>query len=94
MNKAISTHGGTTLNDFTESNHSGQFRRETMGYDPFGNPYRRVWGYYVSAPGGKVVRPPSGAKRFLSLVQDEMIGDHYSVACSIKVTMEKWYHDK
>jgi hypothetical protein len=40
------------------------------------------------------VRPPNGAKSFLSLVQDEMIGDHYSVARGIKVTMEKWYHDK
>jgi hypothetical protein len=27
-------------------------------YDPFGNPYRKVWGYYVTAGGG------SEAKKF------------------------------
>ena len=46
-------------------------------YDPFGNPYRKVWGYYVTAPGGQVKRPPNDDKSFLSLVQDRMIGDHY-----------------
>jgi hypothetical protein len=79
MNKAISTHGGTTLDDFTESNHSGRFRRQTFGYDPFGNPYRNVWGYYVTVPGGQVQRPPDGKHSFLSLAQDKMIGDHYTV---------------
>jgi hypothetical protein len=55
MNRAISKHGGTALDDFTESNGTGRFRRVTSGYDPFGNPFRRVWGYYVTAPGELVV---------------------------------------
>jgi hypothetical protein len=38
MNRAISTHGGTTLDDFTESNQTGRFRRETRGYDPLAIP--------------------------------------------------------
>ena len=80
MNKAISTHDGTILDDFTESNHTGRFRRQAFGYDPFGNPRRNVWGYYVTAPGGIVQRPPDGKNNFLSLLQDKMIGDHYSVA--------------
>ena len=42
LNRAISTHGGTTLDDFTESNRSGRFRRKAEGYDPFGNPSRKV----------------------------------------------------
>jgi hypothetical protein len=42
MNKAISTHGGTTLDDFTESNQTGQFRRQARGHDLFGNPLRNV----------------------------------------------------
>ena len=76
MNKAISTHGGTTLDDFTESNQTGRFRRQTIGHDPFGNPKRNVWGYYVTAPGGIVECPPDG-KSFIS--SDKTIGDHYSV---------------
>jgi hypothetical protein len=80
MNKAISTHGGTTLDDFTESNQSGQFRRKTYGCDPFSDSKRQVWGYYVTAPGGLVERPSDGKKNFLSLAQDKAIGDHYSVA--------------
>jgi hypothetical protein len=79
MNRAISIHGGTALDDFTESNRSGRFRPETIGYDPFGNPKRNVWGYYVTAPGGQVGRPPDGKMNFLSFLQDKMIGDHYSV---------------
>ena len=54
MNKAISSCGGTTLDDFTESNQTGRFRRRTFGHDPFGNPRRNIWGYYVTAPGGIV----------------------------------------
>ena len=80
MNKAISSCGGETLDDFTESNRTGRFRRQAKGNDPFGNPRRTVWGYYVTAPGGIVERPPDGKKNFLSLLQDKMIGDHYSVA--------------
>ena len=83
MNKAISTHDGTILDDFTESNHTGQFRRQAFGYDPFGNPRRNVWGYYVTAPGGLVQCPPDGKNSFLSLLQDKMLGDHYSVARSV-----------
>lgn len=70
MNRAIAIHGGgTTLDDFTESNHSGVFRRVTRGCDPFGNPRRNVWGYYITAPGRQVERPPDGEKSFLSLLQ-------------------------
>ena len=88
MNKEISTHAGTTLDDFTESNHSGRFRRETYGYDPFGNPYRKVMGYYVTAPGGQEARPPNGAKSFLSLVQDEKIGGIITV--SLAASKSPW----
>ena len=80
MNKAISSHDGTILDDFTESNQTGRFRRQAKGHDPFGNPRRNIWGYYVTAPGGVVERPPDGKKSFLSLLQDQSIGDHYSVA--------------
>ena len=80
MNRAISKHGGTALDDFKESNCTGRFRRVTYGSDPFGNPKRKVWGYYVTAPGGLVARPPDGKNSFLTLLQDEMIGNHYSVA--------------
>ena len=52
MNRAISIHGGTALDDFTESKRSGRFRRGSRGCDPFGNPKRNVWGYYVTAPRG------------------------------------------
>ena len=38
MNKAIGTYGGTTLDDFTESNQTGQFRPQVTGDDPIGNP--------------------------------------------------------
>ena len=80
MNRAISVHGGSTMDDFTESNHTGRFRHQAYGYDPFGTPKRKVMGYYVTAPGGGVERPPDGKKSFLSLLQDQNIGDHYSVA--------------
>ena len=80
MNKAIATHGGTTLDDFTESNQTGRFWRQGKGHDPFGNEKRTVWGYYVTAPGGLVKRPPDGKKSFLALLEDKKIGDHYSVA--------------
>ena len=83
MNKAISTHDGTILDDFTESNQTGRFRRQAYGYDPFGTPKRKVMGYYVTAPGGVVERPPDGKKSFLSLLQDQSIVDHYSVARSV-----------
>ena len=42
-----------------------------------------MWGYYVTAPGGIVEHPPDGKKNFLSLAEDEIVGDHYSVTHSI-----------
>jgi len=74
MNRAIASHDGTTLDDFTETNQSGRFRRQTFGKDPFGNPYRRIWGYYVTAAGGQVARPPDGEKSFLSLLKTKQLG--------------------
>jgi len=69
-----------TLDDFTESNQTGQFRRSSIGRNLFGNPKRKIWGYYVTNPGGMVQRPPDGKKSFLSLLQDDWLNDHYSVA--------------
>jgi hypothetical protein len=80
LNRAISTYGGTSLDDFTQSNGTGRFRRQARGNDPYDNSKRIIWGYYVTAPGGLVQRPPSGEKSFLSLLQDATLGDHYSVA--------------
>ena len=88
MNRAIATHGGTTLDDFTESNQSGRFRRQISACDPFGNPRRRIWGYYVTAAGGQVACPPDGEKSFLSLLEDKTIGNHYSVARGIREVVE------
>jgi hypothetical protein len=42
MNRAISKHNGTTLDDFTETNCSGRFRRKSNGCDPFNNTKRQV----------------------------------------------------
>ena len=42
-----------------------------------------IWEYYITTPGGIVECPPDGKKNFLSLVQDEIIGDNYSVAHGI-----------
>ena len=81
MNKAISSCGGVTLDDFTESIQTGRFRRAAKGHDPFGNPKRKIWGYFITKPGGLVERPPDGAKKsFISLLKDSTINDHYSVA--------------
>ena len=81
MNKAISSScGGVTVDDFTESNQTGRFRRSSIGRDLFGNPIQKIWGYYVTTPGGLVQRPPDGKKSFLSLLQDDWLNDHYSVA--------------
>ncbi|KAI2509402.1 hypothetical protein MHU86_5035 [Fragilaria crotonensis] len=80
MNKAISSYGGETLDDFTESNKTGRFRRAAKGVDPFDNPKRKIWGYFITTPGGLVQRPPDGKKSFLSLLQDETLNDRYSVA--------------
>ncbi len=80
MNKAVSSCEGTTLDDFTESNTTGRFRRSAKGLDQFGNPKQYIWGYYVTEPVGLVKHPPDGKKNFLSLLQDARINDHYSVA--------------
>ena len=80
MNRAISVCGGAMLDDFTTSNTIGIFRRKARGIDPFSNQCRMIWGYYVTTPGGLVARPPDGKKSFLSLTQDDMINDRYSVA--------------
>ncbi|KAI2506135.1 hypothetical protein MHU86_8270 [Fragilaria crotonensis] len=80
LNKAISSCEGATLDDFTELNDTGRFRRSAKGLDIFGNPKRKIWGYYVTDPGGLVERPPDGKKCFLSLLQDAGINDRYSVA--------------
>ena len=78
MNRAISSCAGSTLDDFSESNVTGRFRRKAKGHDPFGNPKRTVWGYFATMPGGLVERPPDGRKSFLSLLQDATINDRYS----------------
>ena len=68
------------LNDFSDSNTTGVFRRQATGICPLTNQRRHVWGYYVTTPGVVVERPPDGKKSFLSLLQDTAINDHYSVA--------------
>ena len=80
MNRAISLCGGTQLDDFSESNRSGMFCRKGKGIDLFGNPKRYIWGYYVTRPGRIVERPPGGKRSFLSLLQDNILNDGYSVA--------------
>jgi hypothetical protein len=62
MNRAISVCSGGILDDFTESNATGIFRRKARVVDPFSNQNRIVWGYYVTTPGGSVKRPPNGKK--------------------------------
>jgi hypothetical protein len=58
MNRAT-THGGTTLdNRLHQSNHSARFWRETMGYDPFGNPYRKGMGIPCYSPRRASRTPP------------------------------------
>jgi hypothetical protein len=80
-NRAISTHGGTTLDDFTMNQivlvDPGVKQEATI---PLAIPTGMYEDTMLQAPGGKVERPPGGDKSFLSLVQDKMIGDHYSVA--------------
>jgi hypothetical protein len=44
-NRAISVCGGATLDDFSDGNKTGMFRRTAKGVDPFGNPSRSIWGY-------------------------------------------------
>jgi hypothetical protein len=82
INRAIlALCGGTQLDDFSESNRSGMFPRKGKGIDPFvGNPKRYIWGYYVTRSGHIVERPPDGKRSFLSLLQDNILNDGYSVA--------------
>ena len=88
MNRAISKHDGTTLDDFTETNCSGRFRRKSNGCDPFNNTKRQVWGYYVTLPGGHVKRPPNGKNSFLSLLQDKTICDRYTVVRGVSEVVD------
>ena len=44
MNKDIGTYGGSTLDEFTESNQTSRFQHHVTGDDHFGNPNRCVWG--------------------------------------------------
>ena len=74
-NRAISVCGGGILDDFTTSNTTGIFRRQTRGVDPFSNQIRMVWGNYVTTPGGLVERPPDGKNSFLSLLQVDRMND-------------------
>ena len=83
MNKAIAYHGGITLDDYTKSNQTSWFQHQAFGHDPFGSPRRLTWGYCVTAPGGIVICPSDGKQDFLILLQDEIVGDHYSVAYGI-----------
>ena len=80
MNRAILICGGGILDDFTESNATGIFRRKARGVDPFSNHDRIVWGQYATTPGGSVKRPPDGKKSFLSLLEDDTINYRYSIA--------------
>lgn len=80
MNRAISMCGGMILDDFSDSNTTGLFRRKAKGICPLTNENRHIWGYYVTTPGGGVERPPDGKKSFLTLLQDTAINDRYSVA--------------
>lgn len=68
------------LDDFSDSNMMGIFRRQATGICPLTNQRRSIWGYYITTPGGVVERPPDGKKSFLSLLQDTAINDRYSVA--------------
>jgi hypothetical protein len=72
------------LDDFSESNTTGLFRRQARGLCPWSNQKRKIWGYYITTPGGLVERPPDGGRKsFLSLLKDSTINDHYSVACGV-----------
>jgi hypothetical protein len=79
-NGAISKGGGIVLDDITVSNSTGLFQCQARGLCPFSNKKRNIGGYYITAPGGLVERPPDGKTNFLSLLQDESINDRYSVA--------------
>jgi hypothetical protein len=68
------------LDDFSDSNMTGLFRRQATGICPLTNQRRSIWGYFIATPGGVVERPPDGKKSFLSLLQDTAINDRYSVA--------------
>jgi hypothetical protein len=83
LNRAISVCGGSQLDDFSDGNKTGMFRRTGRGVDPFGNPRRSISGYFVTTPGQVVERPPEGKRSFLSLLQDNILNDRYSVAHSL-----------
>ena len=64
LNRAISKGGGEMMDDFSSSNTTGIFRRMARGIDPFDNKKRKIWGYYVTTPGGLVERPPEGKRDY------------------------------
>ena len=67
MNQAISRCGGMVIDDFSDSNTSGIFRRQAKGICPLTNVKRHIWGYYITTPGGLVERPPDGKKSFFEI---------------------------
>ena len=77
------------LDDLSDSNMSGLFRRQAMGVSPLTNQRRNISGYYITTPGGGVERPPDGWKEeFFALLQDTVINDHYSIACDVPETVD------
>ena len=47
---------------------------------PLATPRDTIWGYYVTRPGHILEGPPDGKRSFLSLLQDNILNDGYSVA--------------
>jgi len=88
LNRAISVCGGSQLDDFSDGNKSGMFRRTAKGVDPFGSPRRSISGYFITTPGQVVERPPEGKKSFLSLLQDDSLNERYSVARGVQEVID------
>jgi hypothetical protein len=47
---------------------------------PLATPRDTIWGYYVTRPGHILEGPSDGKRSFLSLLQDNILNDRYSVA--------------
>jgi hypothetical protein len=63
LNKAIASVFKHTLDDFTESNTTGKFRRGFSRTCPYDTTLKRkVWYYYVTEEGTLVERPPEGVQ--------------------------------
>ncbi|KAI2500715.1 hypothetical protein MHU86_13743 [Fragilaria crotonensis] len=80
LNKAISSCGGAVLDDFTDSNQTGRFRRCSFGQDPFGNPKRNIWGYYITTPGGLVQRLPDEVVDLTNEIADQSTAKRRAIA--------------